>query len=71
VEEGFKHLGLRLAKSSENLSFDGYDRLLIDKAFHLRTLILYAIEDEIVAHKIRDGESVYSTDLQGGRRRKL
>jgi hypothetical protein len=28
LHEGFRHLGLRLAKSTENLSRDGHDRVL-------------------------------------------
>jgi len=46
-------LGLRLAKSTENLTHDGYDNLLQDKSYHFKVTVHYAIEDEVVAFKLK------------------
>jgi hypothetical protein len=53
LHEGFKHIGLRLAKVTENMSHDGYDKIVQDKAYHFKITYRYALEDEIIAFKIR------------------
>jgi len=55
VHKGLINLGIRLAKSTENLSHDGYDNLINEKHFHFKQLFVWCIEDEITALKIKDG----------------
>lgn len=36
LHKGFVALGLRLAKSTENLMHDGYDQLVSEKHYHFK-----------------------------------
>jgi len=56
LAEGFVYLGLRLASTTEKLAHDGYDQLLLDKAYHYKQVFIWALEDEIIATKIHFGQ---------------
>lgn len=55
LHKGMINLGLRLAKSTENLSHDGYDNLINEKNYHFKQLFVWCVEDEIIALKIKNG----------------
>lgn len=52
---GFKNLGIRLSKSTENLNHDGHNNLVGEREFHFKKLFIEAVEDEVVSIQVRNG----------------
>lgn len=55
VHKGFIHLGIRLSKSTENISADGNNNLIDEREFHFKQMVYHAVEDEVIALKVAAG----------------